>query len=82
MTATVTWKKVRGANGYYVYRATSAKGKYTQLKIVKGNAAVTYADKKVKKNKKYYYKVRAYRSVSGKNVYGTYSSAVNVTIKK
>lgn len=82
MTATVTWKKVSGANGYYVYRATSAKGKYKQLKIVKGNAAVTYADKKVKKNKKYYYKVRAYRSVSGKNVYGTYSSAVNVTIKK
>lgn len=81
-TATVTWKKVSGANGYCVYRATSEKGKYTQQKMLKGNGAVKYIDKKVKKNKKYFYKVRAYRSVSGRTVYGAYASTVKVKIKK
>lgn len=80
--AVVTWKKVSGASGYRVYRATKKNGKYTLVKTVKGNKSVKYTNKKLKKNKKYYYKVRAYRTVSGKKVFGAYSSKVRVNVRK
>lgn len=80
--AVVTWKKVSGASGYRVYRATKKNGKYKLVKTVKGNKSVKYTNKKLKKNKKYYYKVRAYRTVSGKKVFGAYSSKVRVNVRK
>lgn len=81
-TAVITWKKVSGASGYRVYRSTQKNGKYKLVKTAKGNKTVTYTNKKLKKNQKYYYKVRAYRTVSGKKVFGAYSSKAKVTIKK
>ena len=52
------------------------------LKVVKGNKKVSYTNTKLKKNKKYYYKVRAYRTVKGKKVYGAFSSKKSILIKK
>ena len=67
----LTWKKVNGASGYEIYRATSKNGKYKKIATVKKNSAkTTYKDRKLAKNKKYYYKVRAYKTV---NKYKTYS---------
>lgn len=34
-TVTVTWKKVKGATGYVVYRATKKNGKYKAVKTIK-----------------------------------------------
>ena len=31
----LTWKKVKGADGYEIYRATSKKGKYQKIKTLK-----------------------------------------------
>lgn len=70
----VTWNKVSGANGYRVYRSTSKDGKYTAIGSTAKNSAVTFLDKKAVTGKTYYYKVRAYRNVSGKKVYGSYSA--------
>ena len=72
-TIRVTWNKVSGANGYRVYRSTSKDGKYTAIGSTAKNSAVTFLDKKAVTGKTYYYKVRAYRNVSGKKVYGSYS---------
>jgi len=52
------------------------------VKVVKGNKKVSYINTKLKKNKKYYYKVRAYRTVKGKKVYGAFSSKKSILIKK
>ena len=52
----VTWKKVSGADKYYVYRATSKSGKYTKVKTTTSKA---YTDTKAKAGKTYYYKVKA-----------------------
>ena len=74
--------KVKNADGYQVYRATKKNGKYKLVKVVKGNKKVSYTNTKLKKNKKYYYKVRAYRTVKGKKVYGAFSSKKSILIKK
>lgn len=61
----ITWKKVKGADGYIVYTATQ-KGKYKMTKVIKGNKKLTYLKKNCKKGKKYYFKVKAYVEYNGK----------------
>ena len=75
----VKWGKVSKADGYQVYRATSKNGKYKRIATTK---SVSYTDKKLKGGKKYFYRIRAYRKVSGKNYFGDYSAVKSVTIKK
>lgn len=72
--AILTWKKVNGASGYEIYRATSKNGKYKKIATVKKNSAkTTYKDRKLEKNKKYYYKVRAYKTVNKYKAYSKFS---------
>lgn len=68
---TVRWNKISGATGYKLYRATSKNGKY---KLVKTTKSRYYTNKSLKKNKRYYYKVRAYRIVDKKYKYSSYST--------
>lgn len=75
---TVKWKKVAGATRYVVYRATAKNGKYKKIATLKSNRR-SYANTKLKSKKAYYYKVRAYRTVKGKNYYSNYSG---YTMKK
>ena len=72
-SVTVKWKKVAGANGYKIYRATSKNGKYTCVKTIKKGGTLSWKNTKLKKGKKYYYKVKAYRIVDKKNVYSNMS---------
>ncbi len=81
-TAKITWEKVSGASGYEIYSATSKNGKYKKVTTIKKGGTVSYKNTKLKKGKTYYYKVRAYRTVNGKKVYGAYSSVKSVKIKK
>ena len=72
----LTWKKVKGADGYEIYRATSKKGKYQKIKTLKKGTIVSYTDGKAKKGKTYYYKVRAVKNAGKTSVKGTASNAV------
>lgn len=54
----LSWKKVSGAQGYYVYRATSKYGSFKKIKKLKGTS---YVNNKLKSGKTYYYKVAAYK---------------------
>lgn len=67
----LSWTKVDGSQGYQVYRCNSEGASCTKLTTT---TELTYKDKKLKFNKKYYYKVRAYKKVDGVNQYGKYSS--------
>lgn len=80
-TATVKWKKINGASGYIVYRATSKSGTYKAVATIKKGSTISYTDKKLTTGKKYYYKVCAYRTVSGKKVTGSASSVKSVKVK-
>ena len=75
-SVTLSWKKISGASGYAVYRAESKNGEWKKIKTIKSGSTKTYKDKGLIPGKTYYYKVRAYRTVSGKNVYGAYSEVV------
>ncbi len=72
----LSWKKVSGAAGYEVYR----NGK--KVATLKGGKTDTFNDKKLAKNTTYKYSVKAYKVVSGKNVYGASSSTISVKTKK
>jgi fibronectin type 3 domain-containing protein len=78
----VSWRRVTGASRYEVHRSDAADGVF---KIVGTAAAASYTDKKLPSGATYYYKVRAYRTVGGKKVYGAFSgvvagNAANITV--
>ena len=73
------WKKLKGVSGYQVQYALSKKMKKAKLKNCKV-ASITI--KKLKKRKTYYVRVRAYKYVNGKKVYGKWSSIKKIKIKK
>ncbi len=67
----LTWKKVNGAKGYQVYRATSKNGTYSKVKTT---TALSFTNTKLTTGKTYYYKVRAYKKVGSKTRYGAFST--------
>lgn len=68
----VKWTNINGETGYQISKATKKTGTniISTYKTTKG----TYKTIKVTKGKKYYYKVRAYKVVDGKKVYGPWST--------
>ncbi len=52
----VTWKKMKNAKKYVLYRSTKKNAGYTKIKIL-GKKKLSYVDKKAKKGKSYYYKI-------------------------
>lgn len=79
----LTWKKVTGATGYYIYRSTSKSGTYKKIATVKSGSTVTYTNKtsgtyKVTNGKTYYYKVIAYAS-TGKGTASSVKTTVRLT---
>ena len=81
-TVSVSWKKTNGTSGYYIYRATSKKGKYSKIKTITSGKTLKYMDKKVKNGKTYYYKVIPFRKISGKAVKGASSAVKSIAFKK
>ena len=75
-TLKVTWKKVSGANKYYVFRSTKKASGYKKVATVTTNA---YTSKGLKANTAYYYKITAQNANSN---YGSrYSSVCAATTK-
>lgn len=79
--ATIIWKKQSGISGYQIYMSTKKNSGYKKIKTITKASATKYIKKGLKQKKRYYFKVRAYRKVSGKNVYGRYSAPKSVKIR-
>lgn len=76
-TASLKWKKVKGATGYEIY-AKKGTGSYKKMKTITSKTTVQL---KLSKNTKYTFKVRAYKTVNGKKVYGDFSGTKSITVK-
>ena len=74
---TVSWNKVAGANGYYVYRRQSGKS-WSRIKIIASGSTISWQDKDIKALTSYIYAVRAYRTVNGMNILGGYTQSSTV----
>ena len=81
-TIKVSFKKVKGADGYQISYTTSKKFKKSTVKTV-NTKKLSKTIGKLKKGKTYYVKVCAYKTDSaGKKVFGTNSPAAAVKVKK
>ena len=74
----MSWKKISGAAGYAVYRGVSKNGTYKLIKTVTSNHC---SNAGLKAGSKYYYKIRAYKTVNAKKVYGDYSDSIRMNTK-
>ena len=78
----VTWNKVSGVKGYQVQVATDKKFKKNKKTVTINKQKTTKTTvKKLKAKKKYYVRVRTYKTVNGKKVYSAWSSVKNVKTK-
>ena len=78
--AKVTWNKVKGADGYKViYSQTWDFRKSKSVKVSAKSASKTIS--KLKSGKKYYFRVRAYQKIDGKEIYSRPSVRKQVRIK-
>ena len=80
-TVKISWQRVSGATGYEIFAADSKKGIYKKLAIIVKGSTVSYTNKNQKSGATRYYKIRAYRVVSGKKVYSSYSDVSAVAVK-
>lgn len=69
----LSWSAVSGASGYEIYRSTSSTGTYTKIA---STTSTSYSSTSLNTGTAYYYKVRAYKTVTP-SVYSGYSSVVS-----
>ena len=77
----VQWAKVSGATGYEIYVSQSKNGTYTKKATIKKQNITSQNIKGLTKGKTYYVKIRTYKTVSGKNIYSSYSAIKTIKIK-
>ena len=77
---TVQWKKSNAVTGYQIQYSTNSK--FKGAKTVTFQTAVKLTIKSLQGGKKYYIRVRTYKTVGDKNYYSTWSGAKAVTTKK
>lgn len=77
---TVKWKKLKDISGYQIVYSTKKnfKGKKT---VTAGKKLTSKKINKTLKKGKYFVKVRAYKTISGRKTYGEYSKVVTRKVK-
>ena len=77
----ITWKKVKGIDGYEIQLSTSKKFKKVAKKAKVSSSKSTTTIKKLKKKTTYYVRIRTYKKVNGKTQTSSWSGVKKVTIK-
>ncbi len=71
----LSWDRIGNVSGYQIQRSTNNKT-WSTIKTITKNSTVAFNNTKLKANTVYYYRVRAYKTVSGKKIYGSWSDSV------
>ena len=78
----LTWAKVKGVKGYQIQVATDKKFKKNKKTVtIKKQKTTKKTVKKLKVKKKYFVRIRTYKTVNGKKVYSSWSKAKTVKTK-
>ncbi len=72
----ISWDKV-SVTGYEVQRSTNATKGFKKVKTITKNGTLSFNNTKLKSATTYYYRVRAYKTVKGKKIYGGWSNVVS-----
>lgn len=79
---TVTWAKVSGVKGYQIQYSSNKKFKKNNKSVTVTKQKTTKATvKKLKSKKKYYVRVRTYKTVNGKKIYSSWSKVKSIKTK-
>ena len=79
---TVTWAKVSGVKGYQIQYSSDKKFKKNNKSVTVTKQKTTKATvKKLKSKKKYYVRVRTYKTINGKKIYSSWSKVKSVKTK-
>ena len=79
---TVTWAKVSGVKGYQIQYSSDKKFKKNNKSVTVTKQKKTKATvKKLKSKKRYYVRVRTYKTVNGKKIYSSWSKVKSVKTK-
>lgn len=73
----ITWSKVSGADGYYIYYRPSTSAAYEKAATISDGSKVEYVKKSLNQNMTYYFRVCAYQKVNDTVVEGNLSSSVS-----
>lgn len=78
---TVKWKKQASVTGYQVQYSTNSKFSSYKTVTIKGAGNLSKAIKGLSSAKRYYVRVRTYKTISSKNYYSTWSAVKNIKTK-
>ena len=77
----IKWSRPKNSSGYRVYRYDSSTKKWKTIKTISGSSTTEYRDSGLSPATKYKYKIKAYKRVNGKAVWGSASIVKNTTTK-
>lgn len=78
---TVKWRKVKGVDGYQIQYSLKKSFKKKKTVNIKKAKTVKRKIKKLKSNKKYYVRIRAYKVINGKKEFSAWSKVKAVKTK-
>lgn len=75
-------KQTKQTTGYQIQYSTNRKFTKSTKKLMRSNSVTSESYRKLKPGKKYYVRVRTYKTVSGKKYYSSWSSPKTVVTKR
>lgn len=77
----IYWKKISNSTGYELQYSLKSNFKSKKSLKIKSKKTLNKTIKNLNSNKKYYIRIRAYKLVDGKKIYGDFSKVKNINIK-
>ncbi len=76
--AKLTWNKNKNASGYIIYASARKDSGYKKIIKLTSSSRKTYTDKYLKKKKRHYYRIRAFKVLDGRTFYGMKSKTLEI----
>lgn len=73
-TIKLNWNAVSGASGYKIYRSNTRTGTFTLNKTIDGGKITTYSSTGLTTGKTYYYKIKAFKAITGRRYESGFSN--------